>query len=171
MRIVSGTEGPLALYCAPSPPRRKSLIPMSELIAGLAHFMAISSRSGMKLSLLTQGVRMRGHCLCGTVAFEVDGSAQACVSCHCESCRRQCSAPMTTYIGVLDGQWRWLGKTPKVFNLLPVWKEHFAITVARRCPSAQRTCPVSCIFLPRRWRSRKNLHLRYMSLSRRSSLG
>ncbi|CCV07814.1 hypothetical protein MESS2_650039 [Mesorhizobium metallidurans STM 2683] len=31
-------------------------------------------------------------------------------------------------------------------TLLPVWKEHFAINVARRCPSAQRTCPVSCIF-------------------------
>ena len=62
---------------------------------------------------------MRGHCLCGAIAFEVDGPAQACVSCHCESCRRQCSAPMTTYIGVLDSQWRWLGKPPKVFNSSP----------------------------------------------------
>ncbi|MDX8531574.1 GFA family protein [Mesorhizobium sp. VK25A] len=62
---------------------------------------------------------MRGRCLCGAIAFEVDGRAQACVVCHCESCRRQCSAPMTTYIGVLDGQWRWLGKPPKVFNSSP----------------------------------------------------
>jgi hypothetical protein len=62
---------------------------------------------------------MRGHCLCGAIAFEVDGPAQACVVCHCESCRRQCSAPMTTYIGVLNGQWRWLGKPPKVFNSSP----------------------------------------------------
>ncbi|WP_348640981.1 GFA family protein [Mesorhizobium sp. B2-5-13] len=64
-------------------------------------------------------VCMRGHCLCGAIAFEVDGPAQACVVCHCESCRRQCSAPMTTYIGVLDGHWRWLGKPPKVFNSSP----------------------------------------------------
>ena len=62
---------------------------------------------------------MRGHCLCRAIAFEVDGPEQACVVCHCESCRRQCSAPMTSYIGVLDSQWRWLGKPPKVFNSSP----------------------------------------------------
>lgn len=62
---------------------------------------------------------MRGHCLCGAIAFEVDGPVEACVVCHCESCRRQCSAPMTTYIGVLDGQWRWLGNAPKLFNSSP----------------------------------------------------
>ncbi|WP_245520503.1 GFA family protein, partial [Mesorhizobium sp. M4B.F.Ca.ET.215.01.1.1] len=49
----------------------------------------------------------------------VDGPVQACVVCHCESCRRQCSAPMTAYIGVLDDQWRWLNKPPKVFNSSP----------------------------------------------------
>ncbi|WP_263487257.1 hypothetical protein [Mesorhizobium sp. CA4] len=26
---------------------------------------------------------------------------------------------MTTYIGVLDGQWRWLGRPPKAFNSSP----------------------------------------------------
>ncbi|WP_244440052.1 hypothetical protein [Mesorhizobium metallidurans] len=26
---------------------------------------------------------------------------------------------MTTYIGVLDSQWRWLGQLPKVFNSSP----------------------------------------------------
>ncbi len=62
---------------------------------------------------------MRGRCLCGSVAFEVDGPVTACVTCHCESCRRQCSAPMTTYIGVLDGQWKWLSNLPKVFNSSP----------------------------------------------------
>lgn len=59
---------------------------------------------------------MRGRCLCGDITFEVDDPVQSCVTCHCESCRRQCSAPMTTYIGVPDSQWRWTGKTPKVFN-------------------------------------------------------
>lgn len=62
---------------------------------------------------------MRGRCLCGTIAFEVDGPPQACVVCHCESCRRQCSAPMTAYIGVRDSAWRWLTKPPKVFNSSP----------------------------------------------------
>ena len=62
---------------------------------------------------------MRGRCFCGAVTFEVDSPVQSCVTCHCESCRRQCSAPMTTYIGVPDGQWRWTGKAPKVFNSSP----------------------------------------------------
>jgi hypothetical protein len=35
--------------------RGEKLAPMSELGASLAHFRAISSRPGMKLSLLTQG--------------------------------------------------------------------------------------------------------------------
>ena len=42
---------------------------------------------------------MRGHCLCGSVSFEVDPPVGACVTCHCESCRRQTSSPFTTYAG------------------------------------------------------------------------
>ncbi len=62
---------------------------------------------------------MRGRCLCGAITFEVDSPVKSCVTCHCESCRRQCSAPMTTYLGVSDGKWRWTSKTPKVFNSSP----------------------------------------------------
>jgi len=62
---------------------------------------------------------MRGHCLCGAVTFEIEGQFQSCVTCHCESCRRQCSSPMTTYIGVLDSQWKWTGKRPKIFKSSP----------------------------------------------------
>lgn len=62
---------------------------------------------------------MRGHCLCGTIRYEVDPPALSCVTCHCDSCRRQCAAPMTTYFGVRDGQWRWIGDAPKTFNSSP----------------------------------------------------
>ena len=62
---------------------------------------------------------MFGRCLCGAVSFEVDLPAQSCVNCHCESCRRQCSAPMTTFIGVSDEQWRWTGTRPKTYNSSP----------------------------------------------------
>lgn len=62
---------------------------------------------------------MRGRCLCGTIRFEIDPPVQACVTCHCESCRRQCSAPMTAYVGVLDSQWRWTQGQPKVFRSSP----------------------------------------------------
>ena len=61
----------------------------------------------------------QGRCLCGAVRFEIDAPIKSVVNCHCESCRRQCSAPMTTYIGVQDGDWRWTGETPKVYNSSP----------------------------------------------------
>ncbi len=60
-----------------------------------------------------------GRCLCKKVSFEIDTPIVACVNCHCESCRRQCSAPMTTYIGVVDSQWRWTGGAPTVFRSSP----------------------------------------------------
>jgi hypothetical protein len=62
---------------------------------------------------------MFGHCLCGNIRFEVDMPVLSCVACHCESCRRQCSAPMTVYIGVADGSWRWIKGRPRVFNSSP----------------------------------------------------
>ncbi len=61
----------------------------------------------------------RGRCFCGQIKFQIDGPISACVSCHCESCRRQYSAPMTTYVGVPDGQWRWLSGTVKTFHSSP----------------------------------------------------
>ncbi len=61
----------------------------------------------------------RGRCLCKAVSFEIDLPIQSCVNCHCESCRRQCSAPMTSYIGVADNQWRWTGEMPKTYHSSP----------------------------------------------------
>ena len=62
---------------------------------------------------------MFGRCLCGSVRFEIDMPVLSCVTCHCESCRRQCSAPMTAYVGVADGSWRWTKGAPKTFNSSP----------------------------------------------------
>lgn len=62
---------------------------------------------------------MKGHCLCKQTRFEIHGEITACVNCHCDSCRRQCAAPMTTYIGVNDGDWSWVSDVPKTFNSSP----------------------------------------------------
>jgi hypothetical protein len=62
---------------------------------------------------------MFGRCLCGSVRFEIDMPVLSCVTCHCESCRRQCSAPMTVYVGVADGSWRWTRGAPRMFNSSP----------------------------------------------------
>ncbi len=60
-----------------------------------------------------------GRCFCKAVSFEILTPIRWSVTCHCESCRRQCSAPMTTYIGVPDTQWKWTGAAPKVYRSSP----------------------------------------------------
>ena len=62
---------------------------------------------------------MRGHCLCGTIKFEITGELTACVNCHCDSCRRQCAAPMTTFVGVKDVDWQWSGPEPNRYHSSP----------------------------------------------------
>jgi len=58
----------------------------------------------------------QGRFRCGVVRFEIAAAIDTIVNCHCESCRRQCSSPMTTFVGVGDGKWRWLSEAPKVYN-------------------------------------------------------
>jgi hypothetical protein len=41
---------------------------------------------------------IKGHCLCGAVRFEVAGAIRAVVHCHCGSCRRATSSPITTFV-------------------------------------------------------------------------
>ena len=40
-------------------------------------------------------------------------------NCHCESCRRACSAPFTTFFGLRATAWRWTGKAPGVYRSSP----------------------------------------------------
>lgn len=58
---------------------------------------------------------LRGHCLCGDIRWETDGSQNWAGYCHCASCRRNCAAPVTAYFGVPDGHWRWTGAAPAVY--------------------------------------------------------
>jgi len=43
---------------------------------------------------------VEGHCLCGSVRFQYEGEPNWILNCHCESCRRATSSPMTTWISV-----------------------------------------------------------------------
>ncbi|WP_102222836.1 GFA family protein [Acidimangrovimonas sediminis] len=69
-----------------------------------------------------------GHCLCGAVRFEFDGTPLWQAHCHCESCRRNCSAPVTSYFGVADGRWRWTGTAPAVYVSTPGVQRMFCAT-------------------------------------------
>ena len=41
-----------------------------------------------------------GRCLCGAIQFEFAGEAVETTHCHCESCRRQTSSPVATFVTV-----------------------------------------------------------------------
>ena len=60
-----------------------------------------------------------GHCLCGAEAFEFDGAPNWVAHCHCDSRRRNCSAPFTRYLGVADGGWDWTGSPPATYASSP----------------------------------------------------
>ena len=57
-----------------------------------------------------------GHCLCGAVRFEFEGPENWMGHCHCESCRRATASPFTSFLGVPNGKWRWIGQEPKSFK-------------------------------------------------------
>ncbi len=43
---------------------------------------------------------VRGRCLCGAITFAFDGKPNWTLYCHCESCRRATSSPVTVWISV-----------------------------------------------------------------------
>jgi hypothetical protein len=51
---------------------------------------------------------MRGHCLCGTIKFEIDGSRFKLYQCHCSLCRRQSGSSSNAATIVPAEKFRWL---------------------------------------------------------------
>ena len=60
-----------------------------------------------------------GRCLCGAVTYSFEGAPRWQAYCHCESCRRTCSAPVTAFFGVDRGAFRWTGAQPAVYASSP----------------------------------------------------
>jgi hypothetical protein len=69
-----------------------------------------------------------GRCLCGAVRFAYDGTENWRAHCHCESCRRATASPMTTFLGVSDGRWRWTGAEPAAYVSSPGVTRSFCAT-------------------------------------------
>jgi hypothetical protein len=61
----------------------------------------------------------RGRCLCGAITFEFEGPETWRAYCHCESCRRNTSSPVTAFLGVPSSAFRFTGAAPTVFNSSP----------------------------------------------------
>lgn len=59
----------------------------------------------------------RGHCLCGAIQFEATGEPLWQAVCHCESCRRATSSPVTAFVGFPRDAVTWSGELPGRYQL------------------------------------------------------
>ena len=62
---------------------------------------------------------LTGRCLCGAVTFAVDGAPLKVVHCHCESCRRATSSPITTFVIVKRADVRYTRGAPATYASSP----------------------------------------------------
>lgn len=49
-----------------------------------------------------------GSCLCGSVAYEVDGEPKPIVHCHCRTCRKAHGAAFSSVMAVPTDRFRWI---------------------------------------------------------------
>ena len=66
-----------------------------------------------------------GHCLCRAVRFVYAGEPNWTVYCHCESCRRATSSPLTTWISVPREALKFVQGTPRYFDSSPGMRRGF----------------------------------------------
>jgi hypothetical protein len=57
---------------------------------------------------------MRGQCICGAVAFEVNASSLKLYRCHCSLCRRQSGTASSLATIVPNSQFKWLAGQDKI---------------------------------------------------------
>ena len=62
---------------------------------------------------------MRGRCLCGDIRYEYRGEPVATAHCHCESCRRHASSPITTFVVIAKDRFRYTRGTPVAYASSP----------------------------------------------------
>ena len=60
-----------------------------------------------------------GRCFCGRVRFVAVGAPKWVAHCHCESCRRATSSPMTTYAGYPEDKVTWSGEPLETYESSP----------------------------------------------------
>jgi len=58
---------------------------------------------------------VEGHCFCRAIRFEYAASPNWVLHCHCESCRRATSSPVTTWISVPRNAFHFTQGTPHYY--------------------------------------------------------
>jgi len=83
----------------------------------------------------------KGRCLCGAVRYEYAGPENWIGHCHCESCRRNCSAPFTTFVGVPRTAVRMTGVEPVSYASSPGVKRLFCPICGVPVAYDAKNCP------------------------------
>lgn len=60
-----------------------------------------------------------GRCLCGDIRYQYTGAPLKILHCHCESCRRHASSPITTFVCVPRESFRYLSGAPVAYVSSP----------------------------------------------------
>jgi len=74
-----------------------------------------------------------GSCLCGDVAFEVEGAPMRVMNCHCSRCRHARSAAHATNVFYKAERFRWTRGQENVTDYKLPDARHFATAFCRRC--------------------------------------
>lgn len=62
---------------------------------------------------------IRGGCRCGAVRYRADGRPLWASHCHCADCRRSSGAPVSTFVGVRAGTFRFVRGAPGAHESSP----------------------------------------------------
>ena len=73
---------------------------------------------------------LTGHCLCGSVQYEISGEPLALLYCHCEECRRATGSSLNTSILVRRGDFRVMSGEDAIsfYESSPGNRRHFCST-------------------------------------------
>jgi len=63
--------------------------------------------------------KVTGRCLCGDIRYEYRGTPVKILHCHCESCRRHASSPITTFVCVTRDSLRYTRGEPARYQSSP----------------------------------------------------
>ena len=77
----------------------------------------------------------RGSCICGEVAFEVDGPFDHFLNCHCSRCRKATGAAHSSEVIVKAACFRWLRGENLVVRFDLPQARSFATAFCKRCGS------------------------------------
>ena len=78
---------------------------------------------------------IRGSCLCGDVAFEIDSRVKHMINCHCSRCRRSRGAAHGTNVFAKTDMIRWTRGREQVVDYKVPDAKMFATAFCRRCGS------------------------------------